>query len=371
MVFINNQKTLHHGQVGSSSHLSPSSYLDYIQSRKGKRLEPQRQLFETADEKMKRIHDIIWQIADTNVPVLITGESGVGKEVIAKAIHDAAFSNSEERPYVAINCAAMPPTLLESELFGFEKGAFTGAHQRHIGKFELASNGTLLLDEITEMDLNLQAKFLRVLQEKVIDRIGSMTNVPINTRILATSNRDISKTVAQGKFRQDLYYRLYVIHIEIPPLRERPKDISLLAEKFLAECRQNFGRPGLRFSEEAMQKLLHHNWPGNVRELQNIIQRSVILCSNDLLTKDVIPLDIHNPSQKANQLEWVSHLPLGQTLRLVETNFILETLKSHQGNRTHAAKTLGISLRTLRNKINEFTMEGYEVIGPLTGKPNV
>lgn len=369
MVLNNSTRLMTNTASPLGSYPSASTYLDYIQNRKGKRAEPQRQLFDTADEKMKRIHDIIWQIADTNVPVLITGESGVGKEVIAKAIHDAAHAQSAENPYVAINCAAMPPSLLESELFGFEKGSFTGAHQRHIGKFELASQGTLLLDEITEIDLSLQAKLLRVLQEKVIDRIGSVSSVPINTRIIATTNRDIVKAVMQGKFRQDLYYRLYVIHLEIPPLRERPKDITLLTEKFLGECRKNFNRPYLRFSEEGMRKLSNHNWPGNVRELQNIIQRSIILSESDVITAESIPLEV-TVSEKINSLEWVSHLPIGQTLHLVETHFILETLKNHQGNRTHAAKTLGISLRTLRNKINEFTSEGYEVTAPLTGRAN-
>ncbi len=350
----------------NSGYPQASTYLDYIQNRKGVRPEGQRQLFDTADEKMKRIHDIIWQIAGTNVPVLITGESGVGKEVIAKAIHEA--SNDAQRPYIAVNCAAMPGSLLESELFGFEKGAFTGAHQRHVGKFELANNGTLLLDEITEIDLSLQAKLLRVLQERVIDPLGSRGPVPINTRIIATTNRDIVKAVAQGKFRQDLYYRLYVLHLEIPPLRERPKDIVLLAQKFLQDCSKNYARPQLTFSEAALNKLKNHDWPGNVRELQNIIQRSVILNSNDTITPENIPIDGEEP---VHSLEWVASLPIGQTLQLVETHFILQTLAHHKGNRTHAAKTLGISLRTLRNKINEFTAAGFEVAAPLLGRTSV
>ncbi|NRA44217.1 MAG: sigma-54-dependent Fis family transcriptional regulator [Oligoflexales bacterium] len=348
------------------SYPNASTYLDFIQNRKGRRPDRDRKnpLFPAADEKMMRIQDIIWQIADTNVPVLITGESGVGKEVIAKAIHNA--STQTNRPYIAINCAAMPATLLESELFGFEKGSFTGANQKHIGKFEMANNGSILLDEITEIDPSLQAKLLRVLQEKEIERIGGKNPIPINTRIIATTNRDIVSAVSQGRFRQDLYYRLYVLHIEIPPLRERPKDIVILANHFLDDCKANFSRPNLAFSADAMEKLNTHNWPGNVRELQNIVQRSVIMSAQDTIRAESIPIEGEGTPMVS--LDWVNSLPIGQTLRVVETHFILETLKSHRGNRTHAAKTLGISLRTLRNKINEFTAEGFEVTAPLSGR---
>ena len=348
-----------------SGYPNASTYLDFIQHRKGRRPERNKPLFDSADEKMARIQDIIWQIADTNVPVLITGESGAGKEVIARAIHQAG--GTERRPFVAVNCAAMPATLLESELFGYEKGAFTGAHQRHAGKFEQAQNGTLLLDEITEIDIALQAKLLRVLQEKEVERIGGQKPVPVNTRVIATTNRDIVSSVTKGRFRQDLYYRLYVLHLEIPPLRERPKDIELLAEKFLNECRTSFNRPGLSFSPEAMEKLRQHTWPGNVRELQNNVQRAVIMSAQDIIREHSLP--VHGEtSTPVMSLDWVNSLPIGQALKTVETHFILETLKHHQGNRTHAAKTLGISLRTLRNKINEFTAEGYEVTAPISGR---
>lgn len=348
------------------SYPNASTYLDFIQHRKGRRPDRDRDkpLFPAADEKMVRIQDIIWQIADTNVPVLITGESGVGKEVIAKAIHTAV--NQEHRPFIPINCAAMPATLLESELFGFEKGSFTGANQKHIGKFELANNGSLLLDEITEIEPALQAKLLRVLQEKEIERIGGKNPIPVNTRVIATTNRDIVSAVNQGRFRQDLYYRLYVLHIEIPPLRERPKDIELLSNIFLNDCKNNFNRQNLSFSPDAMEKLNAHNWPGNVRELQNIVQRAVIMSPQDLISARSIPLEGEGTPMVS--LEWVNSLPIGQTLRVVETHFILETLKNHRGNRTHAAKTLGISLRTLRNKINEFTAEGFEVTAPISGR---
>ena len=249
--------------------------------------------------------------------------------------------------------------------FGFEKGAFTGANQQRIGKFEQAINGTLLLDEITEMDISLQAKLLRVLQEKEIERIGGQAPVAINTRIIATSNRDILNAVSQGTFRQDLYYRLYVLHIEVPPLRERPKDVPLLAEHFLDQLKTSLDRPNLHFTEEAMKKMTQHVWPGNIRELQNIIQRSILTCDNDQILPKNILIEGETPMLT---LEWVESLPIGQSLRIVETQFILGTLKHHQGNRTHAAKTLGISLRTLRNKINEFTSEGFEVTPPLHGR---
>jgi transcriptional regulator with PAS, ATPase and Fis domain len=343
-----------------------STYLDFIQSRRGVRNAPTRQtseLFKTADEKMMRIQDIVWQIADTNVPVLITGESGVGKEVVARSIHSAG--NDQNSPFIAINCASMQPAALESELFGYEKGAFAGASQRYLGKLEQANNGTLLLDEITEMDLTLQGKLLRVLQEKVVDRIGGTGPTPINTRIVASTKCDIMACIAKGTFRQDLYYRLYVIHLEIPPLRDRPKDIDLLSKHFLAECGKNFGKDGLHFAGDAMDKLMTYQWPGNVRELQNVIQRAAIMTPDATISAKHLPIE---GDRKESSFEWVEALPMGQTLRLVETHFILETLKIHSGNRTHAAKTLGISLRTLRNKINEFTALGYEVMAPQNGR---
>jgi two-component system response regulator FlrC len=350
----------------SSGHTQASTYLDFIQNRKGRR--PARadgkQLFPTADEKMMRIQDIIWQIADTNVPILITGESGVGKEIVARAIYEAS-PNPHSSPFIAVNCAAMPATLLESELFGYEKGAFTGADHRHIGKFEQASQGTLLLDEVTEIELPLQAKLLRALQEKEIDRIGGLAPIPIQTRVIATTNRDITKAVAQGKFRQDLYYRLYVLHIEIPPLRDRPRDIEFLAKNFLQEFAVQNARPSLHFTVEAIERLKAHKWPGNVRELQNVIQRAAILSVSDQLTLSSLPFE---GEDLPISCDWIANLPIGKSLRHIETQFILETLKHHQGNRTHAAKTLGISLRTLRNKINEFTAEGIDVISPLSGR---
>lgn len=343
-----------------------STYLDFIQSRRGMGPSGQgekKSLFLTADEKMKRIQDIVWQIADTSVPALITGESGSGKEVIARAIHDAG--QIQDRPMVIVNCASMPEGVLESELFGFEKDAFPGAHQAQMGKFEQANGGTIILDEITELNPTLQAKILRVLQDKEIERVGGTQRIPVNTRIIASSSKDILGLVQKGQFRQDLYYRLYVIQIEVPSLRERSKDIPLLAEHFLSRFAKENGKQ-LAFTSEAMAILTDHNWPGNVRELENIIQRAAIMADGTTIEKQHLPINQEEP--KATAAEWVQALPIGETLRTVETQFILETLKSHQGNRTHAAKTLGISLRTLRNKINEFTAEGYEVMAPQSGR---
>jgi DNA-binding NtrC family response regulator len=343
-----------------------STYLDFIQSRRGVRSGPQRQtfeLFKTADERMMRIQDIVWQIADTNVPVLVTGETGVGKEVVAKAIHRAA--TDQTRPFHTINCSSVPAQILEKELFGCEPSALPGANQPYLGKLEQANNGTLVIDEIAEMDLSLQAKLLKFLQSKEVERVGSACGVPVNTRVVATSKADIMSCIAKGTFRQDLYYRLYVIHLEVPPLRERPKDIDLLSKHFLAECARNFGKDGLHFAPDAIEKLMSYSWPGNVRELQNVVQRAAVIANDSTLTAKNIPID---GDRKESSLEWVEALPVGQTLRLVETHFILETLKLHSGNRTHAAKTLGISLRTLRNKINEFTALGYEVMAPQNGR---
>lgn len=345
---------------------NPGDYLSYIQEQKNKDRRPQGSShgdFIFADEKMLRIKGIVEQIANANVPVLITGESGTGKEVIARMIHNA--SNRRQEQFVAINCAALPPSLLESELFGFEKGAFTGAVQRHLGKFEQASGGTLLLDEVTETESSLQAKLLRALQEGEIERIGGSGPVKVDTRIIATTNRDITACVKEGLFRQDLFYRLYVIHLEIPPLRQRPKDIEVLSRHFLKQFGSDYSGRNIIMSAEAMNKLTRYSWPGNVRELQNVIQRAVLMANHDVLTADDFPLEQKTPK---NDQDWVKHLPIGRKMRDVETQFILQTLASHQGNRTHSAKTLGISLRTLRNKINEFVIEGHEVPQPTCGK---
>lgn len=343
---------------------SSSEYLQYVHEQKLGREPEGDTTFLAGDDKMLRIREIIDQIKDTTVPVLITGESGTGKEVIARAIHRQSSRSSG--PFVAVNCAALPSALLESELFGHEKGAFTGAVQRHVGKFEQASDGTLLLDEVTEMDPALQAKLLRALQEKEIERVGGNGPIAVRTRIIATTNRDIMAAVAQGQFRQDLYYRLHVIQLEVPALRERAKDIDILAWHFTKQYCNQFGKNLMELTADARAKLKAHSWPGNVRELQNVIQRAVLLTAGNSVTAHDLPIEAEKLEGQSGN--WVTHLPVGRPLRDLETHFILETLKHHQGNRTHAARTLGISLRTLRNKINEFTAEGIDVIGPTSGR---
>jgi len=354
--------------IAEQSSTGPTDFLEYIRAKKTAEfsgpIKVGSSMFLTADPKMKQICEVISQVANANVSVLITGESGTGKEIIARMVHEA--SDRREKPFIAINCAAVPPTLLESELFGHEKGAFTSAHQRHIGKFEQAAGGTLLLDEVTEIEPQLQAKLLRALQERQIERVGGTGPIDVDTRIIATSNRDVAASVRDGQFRQDLYYRLHVINIEIPPLRERRKDIELLASHFLKRFGQDFNKPNCRLAPDALDKLLSHSWPGNIRELQNIIQRTILIAGSDLIRASDVPISLE---RRAQSVEWIKHLPIGSKMRDVETHFILETLKSHNGNRTHAAKTLGISLRTLRNKINEFTTAGFEVPAPTTGKP--
>jgi two-component system response regulator FlrC len=342
---------------------NPAEYVDFVRSQQTTEAPQEDFAFITEDKKMLRIKEIVEQIANANVPVLITGESGTGKEVIARMIHKISSRNKE--PFVAINCAALPPNLLESELFGYERGAFTGADKRHIGKFEQASGGTLLLDEVTEMEPGLQAKLLRALQEKEIERIGGSGTIAVNTRIIATTNRDIKAIVNEGSFRQDLYYRLYVIHLEVPPLRERRSDIDLLSKHYLNKFGKQFGKPNLQFAVPALERLSKYPWPGNVRELQNIIQRTILMSKGQIIEAQDLPL---NPELKGDNLDWIRALPIGRPMRDVEIHFIIETLKSHSGNRTHAAKTLGISLRTLRNKINEFTALGITVPTPTTGK---
>lgn len=292
------------------------------------------------DEKIKNILDVIKKIAPSSANVLITGESGTGKEVISKTIHK--HSKRFSKNFIAINCAAIPENLLESELFGHEKGAFTGAVARRIGKFEEAHGGTLLLDEITEMDLRLQAKLLRTLQEKVIERVGGNTSIPIDIRVIATSNRNIQEAIKEGHFREDLYYRLNVINIYVPPLRERINDIMPLAEFFLKKYTQLNGFCDKKFDEKSIHALMRYSWPGNVRELENRMHRSVLLSTTSTI-------EVHHIFEESIQM-----IVENTKLSDIEKNAIFNTLKTCQGNRTHTANILGISIRTLRNKLKEY-----------------
>lgn len=338
-----------------------STYLDFIQKRSGKKHQPPREkdLFPSHDEKMLRIQDIIWQIATTEVPVLITGEPGVGKKIIAQAIHQTKLEKEgcqdKSRPFLVVDCITLSPAQVDKELFPGGEPASTPFGQE----------GTIVIHEIANLDCTAQTKLLRMLQEKEAEQKAQQKSGGGPARIIATTSCDILGLVSQGKFRQDLYYRLYVLHIDVPPLRQRPKDIVLLASNFLAQFKKTSNRPNLVFAEEALAKLVDYQWPGNIRELEKVVQKAFLLTIDDVIKAGHINME---GTSHATSLNWVESLPIGQCLRLIETQFILETLKYHKGNRTHAAKSLGISLRTLRNKINEFTAEGLEVVAPVSGR---
>jgi DNA-binding NtrC family response regulator len=328
------------------------------------------------DETMGHVVKLAQQIAPSDASVLITGESGTGKEVVARFVHSR--SSRARAPFISVNCAAIPENLLESELFGHEKGAFTGAVARRIGKFEEATGGTLLLDEISEMDTRLQAKLLRAIQERVIDRVGGTKPVPVDIRIIATSNRNLVDAVREGIFREDLLFRLNVVNLKIPPLRERPADVIELAQHFIKKYSGANGVPARALSAEARRALVLNRWPGNVRELENTIHRAVLLTTGDeigvdgILTPDGVRLDqAKNPPAVAHAAlaaETVTRALVGRTVADVERDLILETLKHCLGNRTHAANILGISIRTLRNKLNEYTIDGVPIPPPGGGE---
>jgi two-component system response regulator FlrC len=307
-------------------------------------------------------------VAPTPTTVLLLGESGTGKEILARHVH--ASSQRAEGPWVAVNCAALPADLLESELFGHERGAFTGAAERRAGRFEQASGGTLLLDEVSELPLGLQAKLLRVLQEREIDRVGGARPVPVDVRIVATTNRDLLAMVEAGQFRSDLYYRLNVFPIELPPLRARAEDLLPLAERLLAEAAAEQGRPVPSLSEAACQALRQHPFPGNVRELRNVLERALVRCRQGLIEPHHLGLgpalsavEAVSTARAAAALVAEGHLPahlpidLGQLEKLA----IEEALRRVRGNRTHAARLLGIGLRTLRNKLRAWREAGLPV----------
>ena len=316
----------------------------------GKRKEAPNKRFKiiTQNKKMEKLLEIAKDIADSKASIFIQGESGTGKELFARYIHH--HSSRRDEPFVAVNCAALPENLLESELFGHEKGAFTGAISRKKGKFELANHGTLLLDEVTEMDYQLQSKLLRVLQEREIDRIGGTNPVPVDVRYLATTNRDIEKQIKDGKFREDLHYRLNVIPFHLPPLRERKDDVPLLAKHFVEKYCELDNRSVKGLTDEAIASLMQMTWKGNVRELENIIERAVLMCKEDLIGNKDLFL-----TEKDRQPNFVTQpIAPAVSLKEIEKNVILNTIDHTNGNRTHAAEILGISVRTLRNKMNEY-----------------
>jgi two-component system, response regulator FlrC len=308
------------------------------------------------------------QVAASDASVLICGESGTGKEVIAHHIHRR--SRRSAGPFVALNCAAIPENLLESELFGHEKGAFSGALARRIGKFEAANGGTLLLDEISEMDVRLQAKLLRALQEREIDRLGGAAPVKVNVRILATTNRDLQAEVARGTFREDLYFRLNVVTLCVPPLRERPGDIAALADHFARRYAEVNGLPWRPLSRVAHLRLAGYSWRGNVRELENTIHRAVLLAQGPEIGAEVVETGsssaISAAAPNAEKAAGIASL-VGRRVEEVERDLILETLAHTLGNRTHAATILGISIRALRNKLRDYAAQGLRVTPPATG----
>jgi two-component system response regulator FlrC len=327
------------------------------------------------DPIMQDLIKLADQVAPSEASILITGESGVGKEVMARYLHKK--SRRASRPFICVNCAAIPENLLESELFGHEKGSFTGAVGRRIGKFEEADGGTLLLDEISEMDGRLQAKLLRALQEREIDRVGGNRPVKIDIRVIATSNRDLIAAVRDGSFREDLLYRLNVMNLKLPPLRERPGDITALAEHFVHKYSAANGVAERPLSAQARQRLLTHRWPGNVRELENAMHRAVLLSTGPEIEEFAIRLpdgqpmsatpDVQTARAASIAAEAAARAFVGQTVAEVEQQLIIDTLSHCLGNRTHAANILGISIRTLRNKLKEYADSGISVPPPQQG----
>lgn len=306
----------------------------------------------SASPAMQNIMKLCNRVAASEASILITGESGTGKEVIAKYIHEN--SKRSGRDMISLNCAAIPDNLLESELFGHEKGAFTGAVSRRVGKFEEASGSTILLDEISEMDLRLQAKLLRAIQERVIDRVGGSKPVNIDIRIIATSNRDLAEEVKKGNFREDLYFRLNVINVALPPLKSRKEDIKSFVQYFIKKYATVNGINSMPISNSALTKLENHSFPGNVRELENIIHRALLVSIGSEITADDISLGNNQPINDNNSDGLSITGLVGRTMESVEKELIINTLDHCIGNRTHAANILGISIRTLRNKLKEY-----------------
>jgi two-component system, NtrC family, response regulator AtoC len=307
---------------------------------------------------MRRVYELVRQIADTTATVLITGESGTGKEMIARAIHRQGVRR--DRPFVAINCAALPAELLESELFGHERGAFTGAHARKLGKFEVAHTGTLLLDEVGTLRVDLQPKILRALQEREIERVGGGRAIRVDVRIVAASNTDLRQAVAAGRFREDLFYRLHVVPIAVPPLRERREDVAPLARHFLAKYARQFGKPVTDLSPGALDALERYHWPGNVRELENIVARSVALTSESVVQLDQIPLDVALAPVEATAED---QLNLREARHEVERLLILRALDRAGGNQTLAARLLGMHRNTLLVKLAQLGLRAPEAGG--------
>jgi two-component system response regulator FlrC len=341
-------------KLGASDYILKPVSLDALKKVVDRLLPAQETDLVSGSQAMKNIMSVIREVAKSDITVLLTGESGTGKEVVARTIHK--YSNRNLKPFVAVNCAAISESLLESELFGHEKGSFTGASERRIGKFELANGGTLLLDEITEMSYGLQAKLLRAIQEREIDRVGGKAPVKLDVRIIATTNRDLMAAVKKNSFREDLYYRLNVFPIVIPPLRERPEDIIPLAEHFLQQLSVKMGKI-FSYSDAFRSYMLHMEWAGNVRELENFIYRAAVMTPSDTLMPPI--------EMPAHESGAVSPAFASKTGRMkdVERDLIVKTLRETANNRTKAAEVLGVSVRTIRNKLKDYAITADEIRG--------
>jgi DNA-binding NtrC family response regulator len=309
-----------------------------------------------SSKKMQELFALVERVAPSNVSVLITGESGTGKELVARTLHD--LSSRRTKPFVAVNCAAIPETLIESEIFGHEKGAFTGAMERRAGCFELAEEGTLLLDEIGEMPIGTQAKLLRVLEERKLRRLGSKVESPVDVRVLSATNKDPDEAVSGGHLRSDLFYRLNVFNIHMPPLREHKEDIPAIVESILADMNHKHEREVSGISSEMLSRMMAYDWPGNVRELRNTIERAVVLCGEGSLEPHHLPTGfgsrqvkvVIEPSSPGNSIQ----VEVGATVNEAERRLIMKTLESTNNNKTRAAEILGISLKTLHNKLKDY-----------------
>ncbi|MFQ5603162.1 MAG: sigma-54-dependent transcriptional regulator [bacterium] len=298
--------------------------------------------------EMQEIYKLIEAVADTTTSVIITGESGTGKELVARAIHRA--SNRCDGPFVAVNCSAFPMEILENELFGHELGAFTGALKEKAGCFELADNGTLFLDEVCEMPIEIQAKLLRALEERRFRRLGGKHEIEVDVRVISASNKNLEEALEEKLLRDDLYYRLCVVEIELPPLRDRTGDIPLLMNEFRQYFSEKNQKPVMHFSQQSLEILNRYQWPGNVRELKNTIERAIVLCKGDTIEVSDLPKRIINPDGSKIDI----HIPIGTSLEVSERELILKTLEYVNNNKTHAAQILGISLKTLHNKLNHY-----------------
>ncbi len=303
---------------------------------------------------MRQVFSLIERVAPSKAAVVITGHSGTGKEMVARAIHE--LSPRRERPFLPVNCSAIPATLMESEFFGFEKGSFTGAEQRRPGCFELADKGTLFLDEIGELPLELQGKLLRVLEEERLRRLGGKVEVEVDVRVLCATHRDLKEEIRAGRFREDLYFRLNVFQIQLAPLKDRPEDVPALVDHFLARFARDLGKKLRGVSPEAMGLLKAYAWPGNIRELRNALERAAILVDGELIGREHLPPEVVGPSEQAE----VVRLPLGRTLAEVEKAYILGSLARLGGNRSKTALALGISEKTLYNRLKEYRLEEFQ-----------